>query len=153
MPTPPAHESGASAGPKVTQAAASDRVVALVDDDEQICMALQEWLGLLDIPSKYYLNAEALMEALVPMDGHWWLHDAQGSRVRLAAAIVDLNMPGMHGLALSKALREHDPTLRVLVITAANADQRRRLADGWNEVALLRKPFTLEALEQALLPL
>lgn len=130
-----------------------DGWVAVVDDDLDICVALQEWLQVMDIPARRYLSAETLIPEIHAQGGHWWAVDEAGAQSRLAAVIVDLNLPGMHGFALARVLLDRAPGLRVVVISAAHDDERRRLADGHAKVACVRKPFTLDALEQALLPL
>lgn len=128
--------------------------VALVDDDEQICQALQEWLELLGIRSRYYLSAEAFLESVASEKGHWWFKaGTEPSRIRLAAAIVDLNLPGLQGMALAEQLILASPGLRVVVITAAGEEERQQLMGPTQGFTCLKKPFTLDTLEQALFPL
>lgn len=125
--------------------------IALVDDDEQICLALRDWLDLLEQPARYYLSGEALLGDLVPDCEGLWLRGASDRHAPLRAAVIDLNLPGMNGVALARALRRRDPELRVVVITAAHQEELLRLGTEGQEVVCLRKPFSLDLLEQALI--
>lgn len=124
--------------------------VAVVDDDIQICEALAEWLSLLDLPCRTYGSAEALLADLMVSGGRFWLRDGAVPAAPLAAAIVDMNLPGMHGTSLVQYLQSVLSPLRVVVITATNDDERKRLEAAAPGVEFVRKPFALDRLEDAL---
>lgn len=131
--------------------AGSPRTIALVDDDPHIGQALKQWLQVLQINSRGYLSAEALQEALHAADGQWWLHGPEGEPpVRLTGAVLDLNLPGMNGVALGQWLQSQVPDLPVVVITAAPQDAALLQTAAHSRITVLKKPFSLDALEQAL---
>jgi CheY-like chemotaxis protein len=129
----------------------SRTMIALIDDDEQICLALRDWLELLEQPARYYLSAEALLADLIQGADGLCLRGAGERHAPLRAAVIDLNLPGMNGIDLAKALRLKDPLLTLVLITAAAWEGQVQAEAGELGVACLRKPFMLEALEQALI--
>jgi len=65
------------------------------------------------------------------------------------ALVTDMVMPGMTGIELARAVREHDRTLPVLLMsgyTAGTLPDAAALPEG---MELIRKPFTTEALLHA----
>lgn len=67
-----------------------------------------------------------------------------------AAVLTDINMPGMNGYELARALRERDTVVPILAITAtAVPDEVRRCKEA-GITALLLKPLSLERLDAAL---
>tara|TARA_B100000929_G_scaffold198552_1_gene157635 strand:- start:3 stop:662 length:660 start_codon:yes stop_codon:yes gene_type:complete len=100
------------------------------------------------------LLAETLVDAL-GIAGHEVVHldngiDArdrlQGNH-RLDMVLLDLNLPGLGGLEVLEALRRHDSSTPVLILTARGAveDRVRGLDLGADDY--LAKPFSLEELE------
>ncbi len=64
---------------------------------------------------------------------------------RFDVLVTDLQMPGMDGLELAAALRESDPTLAVLLVTAhATVDAAVRAVRG-SVTDFLTKPLTADA--------
>lgn len=55
-------------------------------------------------------------------------------------AFLDMEMPGIHGLGLAKALKEHDPQIRVIFVTAFS--QYALEAWGVDATGYLLKPYT-----------
>jgi CheY-like chemotaxis protein len=56
--------------------------------------------------------------------------------------LTDLRMPGMDGLALLRAVREHGSPIPVVVVTAYASDATAREALAAGASAFLPKPFT-----------
>lgn len=56
------------------------------------------------------------------------------------AAFLDMEMPGIHGLELAKALKAHDPQIRVIFVTAYR--QYALEAFGVDASGYLLKPYT-----------
>lgn len=56
------------------------------------------------------------------------------------AAFLDMEMPGIHGLGLAKALKNHDPDIRVVFVTAYG--QYALEAFGVDATGYLLKPYT-----------
>lgn len=56
------------------------------------------------------------------------------------AAFLDMEMPGLHGLELAKTLKEYDPQIRIIFVTAFS----KYALDAWNVDATgyLMKPYT-----------
>jgi len=56
------------------------------------------------------------------------------------AAFLDMEMPGIHGLELAKKLKEHDPHIRVVFVTAYS----QYALDAWgvDATGYLLKPYT-----------
>jgi two-component system chemotaxis response regulator CheY len=69
-------------------------------------------------------------------------------RQQLALAIVDINMPHIHGLELIGMLRgnERYKTLPLLVISTESTERDRERALQLGATSYLTKPFTAEAL-------
>jgi DNA-binding response OmpR family regulator len=78
------------------------------------------------------------------IDGY---HKAQSSRYDLI--ILDVRMPGLLGTEIAEALREKDPTAKVILISAF-ADETLRESASNLGAPLLSKPFSADALLQAI---
>lgn len=61
---------------------------------------------------------------------------------------LDMEMPGLHGLELAKKLKEHDPDIRLIFVTAYS----KYALDAWNvdAVGYLLKPYTAADIRKAL---
>jgi FixJ family two-component response regulator len=131
-------------------------VVAIVDDDEDIGRALCDWLTVLEIPSRAYPCAQALLDDLDPTERPLRLKGAPqpgqpaGGGAALQCAVIDLHMPGMDGSELITRLRQLAPGLRLVLMTAANVRMRGEFIAAHDGVTCLTKPFGLDALELAL---
>lgn len=64
------------------------------------------------------------------------------------AAFLDIEMPGLHGIGLAAALKDCDPDLRVVFVTAYS----QYALDAWNADATgyLLKPYTASDIRRAL---
>lgn len=116
--------------------------VALVDDDPHILQALSNWLVMLGITPRTFGSAEALLEDL--------RRPESTLPAELAGAILDISLGGMDGVALARQLRTTFPNLPIVMISALNADEIRQLGPLPARSACLKKPFDLDALEDAL---
>ena len=61
-------------------------------------------------------------------------------------AIVDTQMPGMHGFDLIRALRIRQPQMRVLLLAPRGHAEPPSELPGWRPVPALAKPFAPAAL-------
>ena len=107
------------------------RVVLVVDDDPDICWALERVLGGMDA------------QCIRALDGRTALEAARLNRP--AMALLDAKLPDIDGLELARNLRQADPGILVLVISgyyykddpAIQAALEQRLIHGFIE-----KPFS-----------
>jgi DNA-binding response OmpR family regulator len=128
------------------------QVIVVVEDDDDIRHALQDWLHTLaHHQGSFYSQAAALLEALEPIADGWCLRGSGPlSGAPITAAVLDLNLPGMSGFELARQLRAHAPSLPVVVITAASTDTQIQHGGAPPGVHCLKKPFGLDELESKL---
>ena len=83
------------------------------------------------------------------------LHTALNSRdaldllreIKIDAALIDLNMPGMDGLALLKEIRENYPSVMVIMLTGEGGITEAVEAIKLGAVDFITKPFSIEGLQ------
>ena len=111
---------------------ADERLIAIVDDDESVRVALEGLMQAEGLPVKSFASAEDFLDS--------------GLQHQAACLIADVRMPGMSGLDLQvklKADRCHIPTI---FITAHGDAKMRMQAMRSGAVEFLSKPFSDEAL-------
>jgi PAS domain S-box-containing protein len=111
-------------------------VALLVEDDEQVAALVTEMLGALCYRVVRAATAQSALGALA-------------NNRCLNLVLSDIMMPGeMNGLDLARELRRRRPELPFLLSSGyAEAASREAEAEG---IGILRKPYTLEALDRAL---
>jgi len=127
-------------------------VVAVVEDDPDVLDALGSWLELAQVPSSLHGSGDSLFKA-IRKDGQRAL-----IRVRaytnltqpLACVILDINLPGINGMALANSLRRHFPQLALILVTALGPKECGQLGALPSGVVCLQKPIDLGALEDAI---
>jgi two-component system cell cycle sensor histidine kinase/response regulator CckA len=129
-PVVPAVVDSAPAGP-------ADVQILLAEDDEQV----RELAGTLLRRHGYTVTAVADPRQAVEL--------VVSGTLRPDLLVSDLVMPNMSGRQLSARLRRRLPTLRVLFISGYTEDTMVRRGVAGRDLALLSKPFTAEALLQA----
>jgi len=107
------------------------RSVLIVDDDPQVLRAIQTSL-------RSAFRVTAYQSALEAIE-----HVKRGG---VSVVLSDLEMPGMTGLELLRAIRAHDPDLPVLLITGAGSLESATQAIEYGVFRYLQKPFDVEAL-------
>lgn len=75
---------------------------------------------------------------------------ADGIEPQLIVILSDINMPGMDGLALLRAIKERRPELPVMMVTAYGDDERRRRAGEYGAAEFLSKPVDFDLLKRQL---
>lgn len=102
-------------------------VVAVVDDDRRVRDSVQSMLESAGYEAVAFESAESFL--------------ASGAPAHVACAIVDVRLPGMDGTELQRRIRHDRPGLPVVLVTAHDDREIRRLALGAGAVAFLVKPF------------
>ncbi|NGM24174.1 response regulator [Roseomonas stagni] len=112
------------------------RVIAVVDDDQGIRMALRSLLRSVGYTVQLFA------------DGPSFLADADPTPPD--CLVTDIQMPGMSGLDLQRAVRARYPHLPVIIVTAfpEEAIRKQAMADGAR--CFLSKPFDSEAILRCL---
>jgi DNA-binding NtrC family response regulator len=106
--------------------------VLVVDDEIQVAETLAECVGRFAEVEVVTRGADAL-EAL--------------GRARSPVVLLDMSMPGMSGLEVLRRIRETDPTIVVLMITASEDTFAIGEALELGAFSYIPKPFKLEYVE------
>ena len=101
--------------------------IAVIDDDESIRHSLRQLLRAADFDALTFGSAEEYLDA--------------GDAGRADCLIVDVNLPGMSGVALVRVLTEARNTTPVILITARDDRTTAELIQAVGGVPHLRKPF------------
>jgi FixJ family two-component response regulator len=110
-------------------------LIAVVDDDAAIREAVQSLLRSMGFRAEAFASAQDFLQS--------------GRLPDTACLIVDVRMPRMSGLALQQQLTTAQCPIPIIFITAhGDAETRARALRG-GAVAFLDKPFSDEALLQA----
>ncbi|MFS8039636.1 response regulator transcription factor [Xanthobacter sp. AM33] len=103
--------------------------VLLAEDDQNLRQGLAELLAL---------EGFACLSA---PDGDTALALARDHAPLIAIAIVDVTMPKLDGFALCRKIREHDPALPILILSARDTETDRVLGLEYGADDFLTKPF------------
>jgi len=68
----------------------------------------------------------------------------------LIVMLSDINMPGMDGLALLRAIKQIRPDLPVMMVTAYGDEERRRRAKEYGAAEFITKPVDFDLLKEQL---
>jgi CheY-like chemotaxis protein len=130
-------------------------LIAIVDDDDQISSALGAWFELCELRTAHHPSGESLLQTLHSEGGVLSVREGEdpSRAVPLLGAVLDLNLTGMNGLELARALRALSGSLPIVIITAIPPHDLAQYGTTPPGVRCLKKPFDLDALEQALSPL
>jgi FixJ family two-component response regulator len=108
------------------------KVVAIVDDDEAVRVALAGLLKSAGLTARAFESAEKFIES--------------GQQLHTACLITDIRMPGMSGIELQAKLNAEHCRIPIVFITAHGDTQMRMHALRAGAVEFLAKPFNDEAL-------
>ena len=113
----------------------------VIDDDESVRVSLGRLLRSLGRECSAFASAEEFLSAL--------RHGERG------CALIDVHMPGMNGIDLVHALRDSGSGVGVVLMSAFDDPEARKLAAAAG-ISILRKPFDdamlLRALDDAAVP-
>ncbi len=110
--------------------------IAVIDDDAGIRAAMADLLRAADFSALTFACAEEFLE--------------RGQQERFDCLIVDINLPGMTGVALVQALGATGKRLAAVLITGRDDPETLDLIRGAGPVPHLRKPFGEEELFDAM---
>ena len=110
--------------------------VALIDDNESVCLALSRLLRLAGYTVRSYYSGESFLD------------DPERGYTRLV--VSDVYLLGMSGLDLQRTLRHEVPGVPFAFITAHDDPDTQAQAEASGCVAYLRKPFPGQALLDAI---
>jgi FixJ family two-component response regulator len=113
------------------------KLVAVVDDDDSMRVALQGLLKAVGLPSQAFASAEEFLNS--------------GQQYQTACLITDIRMPGISGLELQARLNAERCRIPTIFITAHGDAQMRMQALRAGAVEFLAKPFDDEALLKTVL--
>ena len=102
-------------------------LVAIVDDDESLQMALQDLIESDGLSALCFGSAEQFLNS--------------AARREAACLIADIRMPGMSGLELQAKLKGERCRIPIIFITAHGDAEMRILAMREGAVEFLTKPF------------
>ena len=108
------------------------RVVAIVDDDAAVRVALEGLLRSAGLTARAFESAEEFIKS--------------GQQFHTACLIADIRMPGMSGLDLQAALNAERIGIPTIFITAHGDARMRMQALRAGAVEFLAKPFDDEVL-------
>lgn len=107
---------------------ASDRLIAVIDDEEAVLISLESFLRSYGYAVASYTAPEAFLASI--------------ENVQPRLIITDYNMyPGMDGIELSKRVRQTFPRVPIFMISAYWDDKTRQMANDARISIKLNKPW------------
>lgn len=107
--------------------------ILVVDDEIEACNALKEFLGL-----KGY-------EVYTAQDGKTAIDKVQELRPQLI--LLDMIMPGMHGIEVLKEIKKIDPEIGVIMVTVVTDEAQAKKALKLGAYDYITKPVDLNYLD------
>ncbi len=105
----------------------TDPLIAIVDDDESVRLALQSLIRSVGLAAQIFASAEDFL--------------ASANLSGVGCLILDVNMPGMSGLALLRQLVASGQAIPTILITANPDATTRAEALRHGALCYLCKPF------------
>ncbi|NOZ55513.1 MAG: sigma-54-dependent Fis family transcriptional regulator [Calditrichaeota bacterium] len=110
--------------------------VLIVDDEEVMLHSLGDWLRLQGFAPRLVTSGMAALEAV--------------EEKKPDVAVVDIKMPGMDGITLLRKIKEIDPDIPVVIITAHATVENAVEAMKQGAYDYIMKPFPPEKLANVL---
>jgi DNA-binding response OmpR family regulator len=107
--------------------------VLLVDDEVAFTRTLAQRLIMRDL------------RVIIAHDGEQALSKTQKEKPDVI--VLDLNMPGMHGMDVLREIREIYPQIQVIILTGHGTDKDEEEAIRLGGFGFLKKPIEIETLE------
>jgi DNA-binding response OmpR family regulator len=106
--------------------------VLLVDDEQEFVETLADRLKMRDLETSTAHNGREALSAV-----------KQGEP---DVIVLDLKMPGIHGIEVLKRVKEAYPNVEVIILTGHGSEKDEQAARDLGAFDYLRKPANLEAL-------
>jgi CheY-like chemotaxis protein len=114
--------------------------IFVVDDEPDVADLFRQRFRRETREGRYVLHfAASGEEALQRLDGE--------IEPQLIVILSDINMPGMDGLELLRAVKQRRPELPVMMLTAYGDDERRRRASNYGAADFVTKPVDFDLLK------
>jgi len=113
-----------------------DFKVLLVDDEEDFLESLNERLKLRKVNADTARSGEEALERI---------RDDEPTVI-----VLDLKMPGIHGLEVLKRLKSTNPDVQVVILTGHGSDQDRKEAERLGAYAYHSKPVRMDTLMKSI---
>jgi DNA-binding NtrC family response regulator len=110
------------------------RVILIVDDDKDFCHTLKD-----------ILEAEGF-KTLIAFNGDQAYQITKSNKVGLI--ISDVRMPVVNGIALLEMIREKNPGMKIIIVTAYEEMKIYLEVMRLGAFCFLKKPLDIEALKQ-----
>ena len=110
----------------------TDRMIAVVDDDESVRLATVDLLLSLGFACEAFESAEAYLKS-----------DAGN---RMSCLILDVGMPGLGGLELQQLLTDQGRLVPIIFITSFPSRRVRQQAIKGGAICYLPKPYSVDEL-------
>jgi FixJ family two-component response regulator len=107
-------------------------MVYLIDDDESVRRGFKLFLNSAGIDHQSFSNADEFLMVYKP-------HEKD-------LLILDINLPGMNGIDLLKAISNKGIRISVIVVTSHDEPKSREYCRQFGVKAYMRKPVDAEAL-------
>jgi FixJ family two-component response regulator len=104
-------------------------LIAIVDDDESVCRALERLVRSLGMAAETYTSGADFVEQIESLPSF-----------NVDCVILDVQMPGLNGIEVQTRLRRIRKDIPVVFITAHDDRVSRERALAGGAVAFLRKP-------------
>ena len=106
--------------------------ILLVDDEKELVITMSERLDLRGIYNRWATNGEEGAKMALEQPYDW--------------VVIDLKMPGLGGLETIKAIKEGQPSSRIIVLTGQSAPDALEKAKAMGADHTLVKPLDIEDL-------
>ena len=117
--------------------------ILVVDDESDVAELFRQRFRREVRQGTYVLHfAMSGEEALAKLDGE--------IEPQLIVILSDINMPGMDGLALLREIKQRQPYLPVMMVTAYGDEERRQRAEQYGAAEFITKPVDFEFLKSQL---
>lgn len=107
----------------------SANTVYVVDPDPAIAEAVTALLGTYDLPVRAFLDAESFLAFRAV------------ETIGRGCIMIEVNLPGLNGLALLRQLRAEGPDLPIIILTNAHAPAMHDQAVRFGADRLVEKPL------------